>query len=72
MPKCDKCGELAVLGTHHVREIPRPPGEWREFVDAGPELLGCKAHLPVSFSTYLDGRVIRTDRALPEKVPEAT
>lgn len=52
-------------------EIPRPPGEWREFRDAGALLAGCDLHLPESFSTYIDGRVIRTAHAVPEKVPEA-
>jgi hypothetical protein len=71
MPKCDKCPELATRGTHHTVEIPAAPGEWREFRDAGPILLGCSVHPPEPYTTYLDGRVIRLSRAVPERVPEA-
>jgi hypothetical protein len=71
MPKCDKCLELATKGTFNMIERARAPGEWREFRDAGPIMNGCDHHPPVSFLTYLDGRVIRTAQAVPEKVPEA-
>ncbi len=69
LKKCRVCGELATRGSFNTREIPRPPGEWREFVNAGEEVLGCGTHPPIVFTTYLDGRVIRTDRAVSEKVP---
>jgi hypothetical protein len=84
MPRCQECErlaaagrlhpaevELATKGTYHMIEIPRPPGEWREFRDAGELIAGCAKHPPESFSTYIDGRVIRTANAIPERVPEA-
>lgn len=65
-----KCGELATRGTYHTREIPRAPGAWREFEHVGEELLGCKKHPPEPYTTYLDGRVIRTAHAKAERVTE--
>jgi hypothetical protein len=83
MPKCQECERLAAAGkiapadvelatrsTFNMVEIPRPPGEWREFRDAGPKIVGCDKHRPESFCTYIDGRVIRTSQSVPEKVPE--
>jgi hypothetical protein len=68
MPKCDKCPELATRGTHHIVEIPRPAGEWREFRDA-QLVVGCDLHPPESFCTYIDGRVIRSSQQVAERVP---
>jgi hypothetical protein len=70
MPKCDRCPERATKGTYNLVEIPRAPGDWREFRDAGQILNGCAQHPPESFVTYIDGRVIRSAQQVPEKVPE--
>jgi hypothetical protein len=67
MPKCDKCGELARHGRHHYREVPSSdPEGWREFVTE-PMMCGCDAHMPISKTFYLDGRVVLTDSVVSEK-----
>lgn len=81
--RCDYpgCDELASMGTFDNREV-LSVDEWRAFEEFGPEKRGCTGHLPVSFTYYLDGRVVPTVDCLPEKlclpepklssVPEAT
>jgi hypothetical protein len=61
--------ELATIGVFDYLEIERPAGEWREFIAAPVQKLGCPKHTPVSMTRYLDGREMRTDECKPEKVP---
>ena len=74
MPKCDKlgCAELATQGKYNYREVPTHDQQrWRQFERESQIMNGCDAHVPISKTFYLDGRVVFTDQTMSEKCSRA-
>ncbi len=69
-PKCDICRATATHAVQDCREVPtKDPEGYREFEILTAVRRGCADHTVFSCTTYLDGRKLRTDLCVPEKVP---
>jgi hypothetical protein len=68
IPKCDTCGALATHGCLDCREINHVPSDGYRYFEATKLKRGCASHPVIAYTTYSDGRLLRTDECVPERI----